>query len=272
MIIEHAFAKVTLSLRVLGTRADGYHDLDAIVVCVDEPHDTLIIKVGGDGLHVVARDPVPTGSENLVAAALSRLGIAAAVELTKAIPTEAGLGGGSADAAAIIRALRPQLDPLIRGELADIAASLGADVPVCVALRPTRMRGIGDQLEPIVGVPPVHMVLCTPAFGCSTPAVFRAWDALGAPRSTRTVTAPAGWSRISEVFSNDLEPAAIAVEPRLEQFRDELRELVGAEPILCGSGSTYAALFENRALADAAAETIRSARLKTRLVTGASSL
>jgi 4-diphosphocytidyl-2-C-methyl-D-erythritol kinase len=211
-------AKVTLTLRVTGLRADGYHLIDAEMVTVDLA-DELAIDPGGDGLEVVHEAgrglAVPADSSNLVVRALRLAGRTAHVRLTKRIPAGGGLGGGSADAAAVLRWAGFD-DP-------EAAAELGADVAFCLRGGRARVTGVGEVLQ---SLPPVDRVLTllTPPFGCSTPAVYRSWDDLGGP----TVDGP-----------NDLEPAALAVEPRLAEWRDRLGDATGETPVLAGSGSTW---------------------------------
>jgi 4-diphosphocytidyl-2-C-methyl-D-erythritol kinase len=209
-------AKLTVSLRVTGVRADGYHHIDAEMVALDL-HDTLEIT-DGDGLEVVDEAgrglDVPVDEHNLVRRALDAVGRAANVRLTKRIPAGAGLGGGSADAAAVLR--WAGVDDL------DLAASLGADVPFCVVGGRARVRGIGEQVEPLPFAPRTYTLL-TPPFGCSTPAVYAMWDEMGGPVHG----------------ANDLEPAALAVEPRLAAWRDRLGDATGRAPQLAGSGSTW---------------------------------
>lgn len=227
-VVLTAPAKLTLSLGITGRRADGYHLLDAEMVTLDLA-DSLLVEPG-DGLVVVDADEmdasrgppaaagrlaVPAGADNLVARALALVGRRALVTLYKSIPPGAGLGGGSADAAAILR--WAGFDDERR------AARLGADVAFCLRGGRARVRGIGEIIEPLAYEQRVF-TLVTPPYGCSTAAVYRAWDRLGGP------TGPAG---------NDLEAAALAVEPRLSGARDALAESVGQRPRLAGSGSTW---------------------------------
>lgn len=208
-------AKVTLSLRVTGVRADGYHLIDAEMVTVSLFDD---LELGpGDGLEVVGATglAVPVDDDNLVRRALRLVGRAAHVRLTKRIPSGAGLGGGSADAAAVLRWAGFH-DPVA-------AAGLGADVAFCVRGGRARVTGIGEVLEPLPFVERTFTLL-TPPLACSTPAVYRAWDDLGGP----TADGP-----------NDLEPAALVVEPRLARWRDQLADATGQAPVLAGSGSTW---------------------------------
>ena len=208
-------AKLTLSLRVTGVRADGYHLIDAEMVTLDLADELTFAD--GDGLEIVGATglDITAGEDNLVRRALRAVDRRAQVHLRKRIPAGAGLGGGSADAAAVLRWAGC-------GDVA-VAASLGADVPFCLLGGRARVTGIGDVLEPLAPVERTFTLL-TPPFGVSTPAVYRAWDELGGPR----VDGP-----------NDLEPAALVVEPRLAAWRDRLAEVTGRRPVLAGSGSTW---------------------------------
>jgi len=217
-------AKVTLSLRVVGVRSDGYHLIEAEMVTVDlcdtvevsglsDPEASTTVEVVDAGTSRASA--VPAGPDNLVAAALDLAGRRAAVRLYKRIPPGAGLGGGSSDAAAVLR-WAGMNDP-------ERTVSIGADVPFCVVGGRARVSGIGEQVDPLDHVDGV-LTLATPAFGCSTPAVYSAWDRLGGP----VADGP-----------NDLEAAALAVEPRLAPWRDELGSSTGCTPVLAGSGSTW---------------------------------
>lgn len=209
-------AKLTLSLRITGVRADGYHLLDAEMVTVDLCDGLTFAD--GDGLTVVgpgAGASVPVGDDNLVRRALRAVGRQARVRLDKRIPAGAGLGGGSADAAAVLR--WAGCDDLA------LAASLGADVPFCLRGGRARVGGIGDELVPL----PFEVrtfTLLTPPLHSSTPAVYRRWDELGGPTGEG---------------ANDLEVAAVSVQPELARWRDELGEATGRQPVLAGSGSTW---------------------------------
>lgn len=218
-------AKLTLSLRVTGIRPDGYHELDAEMVALDL-HDSLVFEPGtGLTVHAEHLAPsglgeVPSGSDNLVAKALTAVGRAARVRLIKRIPPGAGLGGGSSDAAAVLRWAGCH-------DLA-VAARLGADVPFCVVGGRASVRGIGESVVPLP-YEERRFVLLLPPFGVNTAAVYRAWDELG--RTGRAGDGRAG--------TNDLEAAALVVEPRLAGWRDRLAEVTGGRPLLAGSGSTW---------------------------------
>lgn len=213
--VRQAPAKLTLRLHVVGVRADGYHLLDAEMTSVGL-FDTLEIGPG-TGLEVLASASLPAGPGNLVHRALALAGRQARVRLTKRIPVGAGLGGGSSDAAAILR-----WAGLGGEEHLPLAARLGADVPFCLVGGRAVVGGIGERLRRLAFVP-ARYALVTPPLAVSTPLVYKAWDALGGPRA--------------EV--NDLERAALAVSPQLERWRDAFWSQVGSRPVLAGSGSTW---------------------------------
>jgi 4-diphosphocytidyl-2-C-methyl-D-erythritol kinase len=207
-------AKLTLSLRVTGVRDDGYHLIDAEMVTLDLA-DRLELDPDGDAVRMVDGSPPPGGEDDLVWRALRLADRRAEVVIDKVVPPGAGLGGGSADAAAVLR--WAGCTDLVA------AAAIGADVAFCVVGGRARVQGIGEIVEPLTHEERV-LTLATPPFGCSTPAVYAAWDRLGGPRGTH---------------GNDLEAAAIEVEPRLADVRETLGELTGQRPRLAGSGSTW---------------------------------
>lgn len=245
-----AYAKLTLSLRVVGTRSDGYHEIDALVVAVNEPHDEVVLRPAlAPSLLVTGSQGagVPGGDANLALRAALGLGATLDIELRKGIAMGAGLGGGSVDAAAVLigapRLAGIEVDP---GDLERFAASLGADVPFCLgADGPMRVRGIGDELER-VALPSFSVVIATPPFSCSTEAVYRAWDTLGGPVG-ETVNIEG-----LPPLRNDLERAAHAVEPRLAAFKVLVEHAAGAPALLAGSGSSYALLFPTNEEAEGA--------------------
>lgn len=214
-----ALAKLTSSLRVTGVRADGYHLLDAEMTTIDFA-DVLTFS-DGDGFDVVALDAgldvvgPDRASFDLVPRALAAVGRTAHVRLEKRIPVGAGLGGGSADAAAVLR--WAGCDDLV------LAASLGADVPFCLVGGRARVTGVGEIVEPLP-FEARELTLLTPPLSVDTSAVYRRWDELGGP----TADGP-----------NDLEPAALAVAPALADWRDRLGDATGRTPQLAGSGSTW---------------------------------
>jgi len=213
-----AHAKLTRSLRITGVRADGYHLIDAEMVSLDL-HDLLTIDPSGTGLAATGpfADGVPLDGHNLVAKALVLVGREARVVVDKQIPHGGGLGGGSTDAAAILRWARFGVDAL------DGAAGLGADIPFCLVGGRAHVSGIGELIHDLPFMPLAFTLVITP-LTVSTPAAYRAWDDLGGP----TADGP-----------NDLEPAALVVEPGLRWWRDAIAERVGGAPTLAGSGATW---------------------------------
>lgn len=209
-------AKLTLSLRVTGLRDDGYHLIDAEMVSVDlcdelllSEGSGLIIRPVGSGLEI------PLDENNLLSGALELVGRDSHVTVEKRIPAGAGLGGGSANAAAILRWAKFD-DPVA-------AAGLGADVAFCLVGGRARVRGIGEIIDPLPHVDQ-EVTLLIPPFGVSTAEVYDAWDKLNGPVGP---------------YGNDLEDAAIKVEPELEEWRDALSDATGTRARLAGSGSTW---------------------------------
>jgi 4-diphosphocytidyl-2-C-methyl-D-erythritol kinase len=210
-------AKLTLSLAVTGVRADGYHELRAEMVALSLA-DELIITEGGEGLSVAA-DPATRAEGlagqpgNLITRALVAVGRHAAVHVVKRIPLGGGLGGGSSDAAAVLR--WAGCDDI------GIAVGLGADVPFCLAGGRALVEGIGERVTPLPFLPRSFLLL-VPPFGVDTRQVYAAWDADPSTEAPNALTAP-----------------ALAVEPRLARWGDILGDLAGSEPVLAGSGSTW---------------------------------
>jgi 4-diphosphocytidyl-2-C-methyl-D-erythritol kinase len=247
-----AYAKLTLSLRVLGARGDGYHEIEALTVSIGQPHDVVEVEAvphpGGVTFEVVGEaEHVPTGMDNLAARAAEdlllragRSGHGVQLTLRKRIPAGAGLGGGSADAAATLVAVRRMLDVDVDDEgLLRLATKLGSDVPFCLKGGAAWMRGRGEQLEQVelpIGIP---FIVALSPFRLPTSAVYAAWDELGGPRAERAVKAPAAVAALMPELSNDLEPAAEAVEPGLLEFRRALEKAARGKALLAGSGSAY---------------------------------
>lgn len=271
-ITVEAPAKVNLTLHVTGKRADGYHLLDSLVVFAGigdtlalAPAETLSLEVGGP-----TATALPHGEENIVMRAARRLaekaGITAgaAMVLTKRLPVAAGIGGGSADAAAALRGLSRLWNVGISAsEMNALALELGADVPVCLAGRPTMMTGVGESLAPAPALPPAWLVLVNPRRPLSTPAVFKARS--GAFTPAQPLTEPAGDARTLAVQlaarRNDLTQAAISLEPEV----GEVLALLAAQPAcllarMSGSGATCFGLFDNETDARTAAAAVAASR------------
>ena len=211
-------AKLTLSLRITGVRVDGFHLVDAEMITLDL-FDHLRIEPGAAGVRVLqSGELIDVGEgqgQGLVERALALAEVEAAVEVTKNIPPGAGLGGGSADAAAILRWAGFD-DPVA-------ASGLGADVAFCLVGGRARVSGIGEIVEPLPALGRVF-TLVTPPVHCSTPAVYAMWDEMGGPHGPG---------------ANDLESAALRVAPELAATRDALAGATGRTPMLAGSGSPW---------------------------------
>jgi 4-diphosphocytidyl-2-C-methyl-D-erythritol kinase len=249
-----AYPKLNLSLRVLGRRPDGYHDVESLVISLGQPHDVLeafaVPAPGGVQVEVVredSNDEVPSDHRNLAFIAAEKLLVRAGrsghgvrLVLRKHIPAGGGLGGGSADAAAALLAVRELLEVDVddAGVMA-LAAEVGSDVPFCVQGGAAWMRGRGEIVDPITLPTGLAFIVAIPPFRMSTPDVYKAWDKLGGPQSERTVPAPRRIQHIVSELVNDLEPAAEVLEPRMREFRASLEAATGAPALLAGSGSAY---------------------------------
>jgi len=249
---ETARAKVNIALHVLGRRADGFHELDTLFAFTEagdaleaEPAETLSLEIAGPFA------PALDEADNLVVRAARALKKTYAVEqgaalrLDKRLPVAAGLGGGSADAAAALRLLvRLWGIEAAEADLLDLAAGLGADVPACLLSRTMRGQGRGDRLTPIAdtltGTP---ILLVNPGSALETADVFRRWTGAGSGPLPDDPLAG----------GNDLEAAAIALAPTVGEVLDRLRAAPGATSVrMSGSGATCFGLFESEAARDAA--------------------
>ncbi len=249
-----ARAKVNLCLHVTGQRDDGYHLLDSIVVFANIGDQISVVPNNGFSLKIdgpFAKD-LTTGDDNLVlrAAKFFRQECAgAAITLTKNLPVGSGVGGGSADAAATLRAMaRMTGAPLPT----DLGLFLGADVPVCLQNNACRMQGIGEQLTPIPEFPKCAAVLACPKPGHKTPLVF---STLKCKENAPVPALPAPLEMVSFLARqrNDLETPSIALLPEIGQCLDEITKNGATVARMSGSGATCFGLFEtDQAAQDAA--------------------
>jgi 4-diphosphocytidyl-2-C-methyl-D-erythritol kinase len=272
LLVENAPAKVNLTLRVLGRRADGYHDLDSLVVfarCADRlslaPGGVLTLTVDGPraGLAGDTADNLVLKAARAAAARIPDL-VVGAFTLEKTLPVAAGLGGGSADAAAALR-LIARANDLRPGDprLYEAARATGADVPVCLDPRPRVMGGIGDRLSEALALPPLPAVLVNPGAAVPTKQVFAGWIPAAKTFAALDVAALAKVTQQKELLRivtaqrNDLESAAIAVAPVIADVLAALRALAGCELArMSGSGATCFGLFSSAADATAAAKAL----------------
>jgi 4-diphosphocytidyl-2-C-methyl-D-erythritol kinase len=274
-LVEHAPAKVNLTLAVLGRRADGYHLLDSLVVFADEG-DRLTLTPGGplslDVRGVTAGQAGPVESNlvfraaRLLAGEIPNLKVGR-FTLDKRLPVAAGLGGGSSDAAAALRVLaRVNRLKLNDKRLLKVAAAVGADVPVCVDPRPRRMRGIGERLSVPLSIPPLAAVLVNPGIEVPTREVFARLGLKpggGRKRTRRASALPRNFDGFVADLArerNDLEPAAIALQPAIARVLAALRGEPGCRLVrMSGSGATCFGLFASSRAAAAAARRLSAA-------------
>jgi 4-diphosphocytidyl-2-C-methyl-D-erythritol kinase len=276
MIAETAPAKVNLILHVGRRRDDGLHDLCSLFASLELADALTIAPADGDRDEVVC--PGVEGP-NLAAAALERFRAAVPtdvappplhVHIEKRIPVAAGLGGGSADAAAVLRAANSLAEhPLDTPQLQQLGARLGADVPSQIEPRHALVTGAGEHVEPLA-LPDMALVLVPASEGLATGAVYGEADRIGSTRAhldahALTAAAQAPLAALARAMENDLEAAALSLRPELAAKLTELREEAGALAArVSGSGPTVFGVFETALEAEAAA-TLFSEAIVTRL-------
>lgn len=270
-LAEAAPAKINLALHVTGRRGDGYHLIESLAVFTRFGDRLQVSAAEEDGLAVSGRYAagVPVDGRNLIAmardalrkAAGSRNAFPVAIALEKNLPVASGIGGGSSDAAAALRLLARiwGLD-IDAAELAGIALSLGADVPMCLAAQPLVARGIGENVEPLPAVPSLGLVLVNPGVPVSTPQVFSAL------RRRENEPLPALPARIDfhslrnwlEATRNDLEAPAREIQPAVADALQALKRADAGFARMSGSGATCFGLYETGNVAKRAAAAIRA--------------
>ncbi len=251
-------AKVNLDLRIFGTRPDGSHELRTVFQSIDL-HDTLTCTQRPGPFTLTARPPtIPTDHSNLVwkaAAALWKaLGRGGAptdthVTLEKAIPTEAGLGGGSSDAAAAMLALARLWGGAPITLLREVAAGIGADVPFFLSGGTALGLGRGEEIYPLVDLPRHWVVVVCPAYGISTSEAYGWYDedraaGLKEPRELQVLPVP--WPSRAAQMINDLEPPVVRRHPEIGDYKVQLREGGAVASAMSGSGSAVFGLFRTR--------------------------
>lgn len=271
-VVARAHAKINLDLRVLGPRPDGYHELRTVFQSL-ELHDVLTCRARRGGFEIRCRDPrVPRDESNLIwkaARALWRgLGFPGdpcdtAVSLDKQIPMQAGLGGGSADAAAALMALaRLWAGGVPTQVLRDIAAALGSDVPFFLWGGTALGLGRGEEIYPLVDLPRHVVVLAMPPFGVSTAEAYTWYDEERAagyretePRDLQVLPVP--WPSRAAQMINDLEGPVTRRHVEIGQVKLAMRQAGAVGAAMSGSGSAVYGLFRSRAQARATASMLR---------------
>ena len=248
-VTRFAPAKINLCLHVTGRKADGYHLLDSLVVFAGvgdtvtaAPAAGLSLAIAGPEGGTLTNDP-----ENLVLKAARAIGVDARLGLWKALPVASGIGGGSADAAATLQALSGLAGKALPDP--DAVLALGADVPVCLTGAPSRMRGVGEMLSPLPGLPALWVVLANPRVPVPTPAVFAALSMRDnppvpdiPPESLRSAAGFASW--LAAATRNDLAAAAHGLAPGLVTVQAALAATTGCLLArMSGSGATCFGMF-----------------------------
>lgn len=272
-LLEDAPAKVNLTLRVLGRRADGYHELESLVAFADVADRVALAPGRGLALEVRGPNAAQAGADadNLVLKAANALAglipglTLGAFALEKKLPVAAGIGGGSTDAAAALRLLARAND--LAGDDPRIyaaARATGADVPVCLDPRTRLMRGIGEKLSAPLKLPPLAAVLVNPGVAVATKDVFAGWRPVAGPTASLDAAAlarladPGQFLQFLHSQANDLETPAVALAPVIAEALAALRALPAcAVARMSGSGATCFALMSSAAAAAAAAKTMQ---------------
>ena len=260
-------AKVNLNLKITGRRSDGYHLLDSIVVFTDFGDSVELSPATDDSVHITGpfADSLEPGIDNICLRALSAFrdagGVAGptAIRIDKQIPVGAGLGGGSSDAAAVLRHLNDvSANPLSAERLAAVALSLGADVPVCLAATAQRMQGIGEMLTPLNPPPRGHLVLARPDAMLATSDVFSRWRQVAPAKVTANTGGDLGGASAQIISAgNDLQTAATELVKAIDTVLRALRDCDGVIAAqMSGSGTACFGLFEDAAAAATAAQTL----------------
>ncbi|MEP6828175.1 MAG: 4-(cytidine 5'-diphospho)-2-C-methyl-D-erythritol kinase [Aestuariivirga sp.] len=235
-IIEEARAKINLALYVLGRRADGYHEIDSIVAFADVGDRLEVEPAAQNSLIVTGRfaADVPKGDDNIIWKAWAHLRTLmhvpnVSVQLEKNLPVASGIGGGSADAAAMLRGLLRLMSASLSDEQIAGLAAIGADVPVCFGGKPAHMTGIGEKISVLTEMLPPALVLVNPLVTCSTVEVFKAMALpLGVMRS----------ASVKAAWRNDMTGAAIQVQPIISDVLSALHKTNLYPVLMSGSGAT----------------------------------
>ncbi len=267
MAVETALAraKVNLCLHVTGQRADGYHLLDSLVVFAETGDHVSVSPAADLSLRVIGPQGggLGAGPDNLCLRAARAFGLpqGATITLDKHLPIASGIGGGSADAAAVLLALSRLWDVALPDAAAVLA--LGADVPICLAGVPARMRGVGERVDPVSDLPDIWLVLANPGVAVSTPAVFRALvrrDNPGLPKVLPHCATAAELAEFLRAQRNDLESAALTLAPQVGLVTAALSAQPGCLLArMSGSGATCFGLFSTAIQADEASQALRLA-------------
>lgn len=266
--VVRALAKVNLYLRVLGRRADGFHEIDTVLHAIDLG-DEIALERDGSGIEVAYEGARIDPNDDLVAAAARAAGAdGLRIRVEKKIPVGAGLGGGSSDAAAVLRVLMPSHEPKARGR---IAAGLGSDVPYFVYGGTARARGRGEDVVPLACPGRFWFVLGIDDQPLPTSSVYAEWTGETGPLADALVAALAAGDgeAVGALVHNDLESAAFSLRPELRRRKDVLARAGVAGACLSGSGPTLFGLCTTRAAATRAAARVEDVFHRVEVVASA---
>ncbi len=263
-------AKINLFLHITGKRSDGYHDLVTLMCCIGL-YDTVVLKIGAPKTVISCSDPmVPQDKTNLAYRAADRFheylsgypektGEHLEIHIDKRIPVAAGLGGGSSNAAAVLIGLNQYYGyPFTQAELQEMGQSIGADVPFFIFHHPAIASGIGERLEPYLGLPAYHIVLVHPGFQVSTAAVYNNLD-LGLTnckkKLSKTLLGKQAF-KASAHLCNDLETVTVKNYPAIALVKESLMDQGALGALMSGSGPAVFGLFSDARQARNAFEAI----------------
>ena len=258
-LYEGAFAKLNLTLDVLGKREDGYHDLQSVMQTISVRDDVEIdIGTGKPWALLCDKENIPTDERNLAWKAAKVFFDAVKkdpngieIRITKRIPVEAGLGGGSADAAAVLRALNRHYDnPLSILALAELGAQVGSDVPFCVVCGTAMVEGRGERLRKLADMPDCVFVICKPDFSCSTADLYRKMDENAiAKRPDNQLMESALLSgdlgKVAEQVFNVFDPVVTAEHLELNYIKSIMNSYGAVAQQMTGSGSAVFGIMPN---------------------------
>ena len=254
-LCERAFAKINLTLDIIGRRADGFHDLQSIMQTVSVYDDVeLDVDTGRPWSLSCDKEGVPCDSRNLGGLDM---------RIRKRIPSQAGMGGGSSDAAAVLLALNRYCgEPFTRMELAELGARIGSDVPFCVAGGTCMCEGRGEKLRRLPDMPKCVILVCKPAFGVSTPALYRKIDETeitGRPDNAamEQALADADRNRIAALIANVFDPVVSAEHPEMDDIRAVMKRFGALGQQMTGSGSAFFGVMPDADAAEQAAAELR---------------
>lgn len=269
-----AYAKLNLTLDILGRRADGYHEMDMLMQSISLS-DTLTLTLGDETRLSLTDergqtvDGIPQSRENLAWRAadcfFAHLGSVAplSIRIIKRIPSQAGMAGGSADAAGVLRGLNTLYGlPFSVEALCRMAEEIGSDIPFCVLGGTAIARGRGEKLTPVADPHTQHYVICKPDFGISTPLLFSRWDEMPSkqhPRQAELISClqSGALAEAGKLLQNVLQPVAEAAHPALCGLCDRLLAEGALGAVMTGSGSAVFGLFPDEIAAKAACDHLR---------------